>query len=362
MLLANLDDYEQSARAVLSSDRFDYFAGGSGDEITLRANRDAFCGWHIAPRVLVDVASACSTTTVLGIPVAMPLLVAPMSFHRLAHPEGELATARAAAAAGTIMCLAMFASTSPRAVADAAPGSPRWFQVYPLRDAGAMRAAIAEAADAGFQALVLTVDTPRVARRERDVRSGFQVPADVPSAFLGTLVGSGRQVSTSQLAGLLSPSFRWSDVESLVSTSPLPLVLKGVLTADDAARAVACGVHGLIVSNHGGRQLDAVTPSIDALSAVVEAVDGRIEILLDGGVRRATDVVIALALGASAVLVGRPILWGLAVAGEQGVRDVLTLFRDDITTVLALMGAQCPGEINRAHVVSACRCPTHRRD
>jgi isopentenyl diphosphate isomerase/L-lactate dehydrogenase-like FMN-dependent dehydrogenase len=332
----NVWDYEKLAEETLDANAHAYFVGGAGDEVTLRDNVAAFERRKLRPRVLVDVRSVSTTTTVLGTEVALPILIAPLAMQRMAHPDGELATARAAAAAGTIMCLSTAATVRPAEVAAAAPEGARWFQVYVFGDRPLTEDLIAEAADSGFSALVLTVDVPYLGRRERDIRVDFKIPEGIVPA--GDIFGEGFDASLS-----------WRDLEWLADYG-LPVVVKGLLTAEDARLACEHGAAAVVVSNHGGRQLDGVQASLDALEEVVEAVDGRAEVLLDGGVRRGTDALKALALGARAVLIGRPMLWGLAARGEEGVTDVLRLLRDEVELGLALLGCCSPADVSRAHV------------
>jgi 4-hydroxymandelate oxidase len=332
----NVWDYEQLAEEALDANAHAYFAGGSGDEVTLRENVAAFERRKLRPRVLVDVRSVSTATTVLGAEVALPILVAPLALQRMAHPEGELATARAAAAAGTVMCLSTASTFRPAEVAAAAPDGARWFQVYVFGDRSLTEELIAEAAGNGFSALVLTVDVPYLGRRERDIRIDFKIPEGIVPA--GDIFGEGFDASLS-----------WRDLEWLAGYG-LPVVVKGILTAEDARLACEHGAAGMVVSNHGGRQLDGVSASLDALEEVVDAVDGRAEVFLDGGVRRGTDALKALALGARAVLIGRAMLWGLAARGEEGVADVLRLLRDEVELGLALLGCSSPADVSRAHV------------
>ena len=344
----NVDDFEKAARARLDDGPYAYYAGGAGDEHTLRANSTAFTRWELRPRVLVDVSEVSTATTVLGTEVGLPVLVAPTAFHRLAHPEGELATARAAAAAGTVMCLSTLSSVSPAELAAAAPGAPQWFQLYCSRDRGFTENLVAGAARAGFRALVVTVDVPVAGRRERDLRTGFALPDDLPTPNLPATLA--RQDFHAALSSVVDSTLTWRDLEWLRSASPLPLIVKGVLTAEDALLAAEHGAAGIIVSNHGGRQLDGVPATLDVLPEVVEAAGERVEVLLDGGIRRGTDVLKALALGARAVLSGRAILWGLAAEGEQGVVSVVELLRAEIASGLMLLGCPRPGDVSRAHV------------
>jgi 4-hydroxymandelate oxidase len=344
---ANLAEYERLAAETLPPGPYGFFAGGAGDEITLADNLAAWRRWQIRPRVLVDVASRDPGTVLLGRARPHPVLVAPTAFHRLAHPDGELASGRAARDTGTVMCLSTFSTVGAAALAEAVPGGTRWFQLYVFRDRGVTRAMVEAAAAAGYEALVVTVDLPVLGRRERDVRSGFVIeePTAVPGLTAG---GVTRPLPLTEMALLIDPTLTWADLAWLVEMSPLPVLVKGVLTAEDAALAVAHGAAGVIVSNHGGRQLDGVPASADALPEVVERVGEAADVLVDGGVRRGTDVLKALALGARAVLVGRPVLWGLAVAGETGVRHVLELLLAELDTALALAGAPRASVLDRA--------------
>jgi isopentenyl diphosphate isomerase/L-lactate dehydrogenase-like FMN-dependent dehydrogenase len=339
----NVWDYERLAAERLEPGAHGYYAGGAGDEITLRDNVDAYRRLQLRPRVLVDVAGCTTATTVLGHDVSMPLLVAPVAFQRVAHPDGEVGMARAAHAAGTLMCLSTLATSTPAQVAET--GVARWFQLYVFRDAGVTANLVAQAREAGFTALVLTVDTPVVGRRERDHRTGFTIPPEITVASLGQ-----GGVTPVEAFGLMSQSVSWRDVERLASDSRLPVLVKGVITREDALLACEHGAAGIVVSNHGGRQLDGVAATIDALPEVVEAVEGRVEVLVDGGIRRGGDVVKALALGARAVLAGRAPLWGLAVGGESGARHVLELLRDEILLALKLVGCASPAEVTRDRV------------
>jgi isopentenyl diphosphate isomerase/L-lactate dehydrogenase-like FMN-dependent dehydrogenase len=342
----NVSDYERLAEEKLPAGAFGYFAGGAGDEATLRDNVEAYGRYRLRPRVLVDVTEVTTRTTVLGTDVAMPLLVAPTALQRMAHPDGELATARAAAAVGTVMCLSTIATATAREVAEAAPDGTRWFQLYVLRDAGRTRALVEEAAALGYSAVVLTADTPYLGRRERDVRNAFSIPADlaVPNMPAPEVASLHRQFES------MSAGVTWRDVEEIASMSGLPVLVKGILTAEDGLLAVEHGAEGVVVSNHGGRQLDGVPATLDALPEVVDAVGGRAEVLLDGGIRRGTDVLKALALGARAAMSGRAVLWGLAANGEDGVRHVLELLRAEIELGLGLLGCRSPDEVGFSHV------------
>jgi isopentenyl diphosphate isomerase/L-lactate dehydrogenase-like FMN-dependent dehydrogenase len=343
----SLAELERLAHETLEPAARAYIAGGAGEERTVRGNREAFERRRLRPRVLVDVSSASGATTVLGTPVAMPVLVAPTAFHLAAHPERELATARAAASAETIFCLSTLATASPAEVARAAPNGPRWLQLYVFRDRGVTDAILEEALNAGFGAVVLTVDVPVVGVRDRELDAVWAPPEDsVPSFVAARARGS---VFENPLTNI-DPSLDWSYLAELCGRLPVPVVVKGVLTAEDARLACEHGAAGIVVSNHGGRQLDGAVATLDALPEVVEAVAGRAEVYVDGGVRRGTDVVTALALGARAVLVGRPVLYGLSLGGEAGVRRVLELFRAETENALALLGCRSPDEVTRAHV------------
>ena len=341
--LLNVWDYEAEAAKRLSPGAYGYYAGGAGDEVTLRDNVAAFGRWQLRPRVLVDVAGCTTATTVLGEELSMPLAVAPVAFQRVAHPDGEVGMARAARTVGTAMCLSTLATSTPAEVA--AAGSLRWFQLYVFRDEGVTRELVAQAREHGFTALVLTVDTPVVGRRERDFRTGFTIPPEVAVASLG-----GGGMTPAEAFSLMSPSVTWRDVARLAEAAGLPVLVKGVLTAEDASLACEHGAAGVIVSNHGGRQLDGVAATIDAPADRLGDLRQRVEVLLDGGIRRGADVVKALALGARAALVGRAPLWGLAVDGEAGARHVLELLRDEIALGLRLLGCPSPAEVTRAHV------------
>ena len=345
-------ELEELARAALPRSTYDYYAGGAEDEITLRENVAAFARVPLHHRVLVDVSLRSTRTTCLGQELAMPVIVAPTAFHKLAHADGEIATVRAAGAQGTAMVLSSLSNTPVEEVCAAASG-PVWFQLYVYRDRAATKAVIARAEAAGCSALVLTVDAPLMGMRERDVRNRFALPegltvANMLPAGYGTVAA---RVSGSGLAAyigeMLDPSLTWKDVAWLRSVTRLPLVLKGVVRADDARRAASAGVDGIVVSNHGGRQLDSSVATIDALPRVVDAVASRCEVLVDGGVRRGTDVLKALAFGARAVLLGRPVLWGLATGGREGVERVLGMVRRELDLAMALAGCALVADVTR---------------
>jgi 4-hydroxymandelate oxidase len=339
----NVLDYEAIARERMDPVFWDYFAGGSDDEVTLRANRTAFEGIQLRPRRLVDVSHCDLATSALGIPVSMPVMVAPMGYQALAHPDGERAVARGSGAAGALMAVSTMATYSLEEVAEAATG-PLWFQLYVYSDRRISEALVRRAEAAGYQALVLTVDAPRIGKRERDIRNRFVLPAhlqmrnfvDVGLEAMPT-TDSGSALAA-HASALFDTSLTWEAVEWLQSLTRLPVVVKGILTREDALLAVEHEVAGIIVSNHGGRQLDGVAASIEALPEVVEAVAGRCEVYMDGGVRRGTDILKALAYGARTVLVGRPVLWGLAADGARGVERVLHLLREELDLAMALAG------------------------
>ncbi|GAA4790299.1 alpha-hydroxy acid oxidase [Streptomyces ziwulingensis] len=347
----DLDDVERAAAAALPPEVWDFVAGGSGRELSLAANRAAFDAVFVRPRVLNDVSACDPGTTLLGRPVRFPVAVGPVAYHRLVHAEGEAATARAAKAAGVPFTVATLSSVPVEEVT--AVGGAVWFQLYWLRDTGRTLDLVRRAEDAGCEALVLTVDVPWMGRRLRDVRNGFALPADVRAVHLGAGTSAahrgddGASAVAAHTAETFSRSLTWSSVRRLREHTRLPIVLKGVLDPEDARRAVEYGVDALVVSNHGGRQLDGALTAVDALPDVVAAVDGGCEVLLDGGVRGGTDVLKALALGASGVLVGRAPLWGLAAGGEDGVRQVLEILAAELTDALGLAGCAGVAEARR---------------
>jgi 4-hydroxymandelate oxidase len=350
------EDYRSAARDRIPPDVWDFIEGGAGDELTVNSNRLAFAQVRLRPRVLVDV-SACTTDTALfGAALAGPVAIAPTAYHRLVHPDGEIGTARGAGAAGALYVVSMFASQRLEDIAAAATG-PLWAQLYWLRRRDVLADLVRRAAVAGCRALVLTVDAPRIGRRLRDLRNGFAVDAAAGAANLDADLMAPthhRKAFSSAVARhaelTFDPSITWADLGWLREISDLPLLLKGVLTAEDAARAVDCGVDGLVVSNHGGRQLDRAVASLVALPEVVGAVAGRCPVLFDGGVRDGVDVFTALALGASAVLVGRPVLWALAVGGAAGVAELLDLLHAQLAHTMALTGRPTLADIDRAAV------------
>ncbi|WP_082310333.1 alpha-hydroxy acid oxidase [Nonomuraea sp. SBT364] len=343
MNLFNVRDFEDVAREKLDPVYYDYFAGGAQDEVTVRANEAAFRRLALLPRVLRGVERPTLDVTLLGQAASMPVLLAPTAFHRLAHPAGEAETARAAAGAGVIMMAAMLSTVAVEEVA--ATGATLWFQLYIQPDLGFTASLVRRAEAAGCKALVVTVDSPALGRGERGDRNNFH---DLPPGLhCANLRGDGnvRQV-------VLSPEVSWKHVDWLRSITSLPIVLKGILHPADAVLAVEHGAAAIIVSNHGGRQLDTTPASVDRLPLIADAVGGRVPLLLDGGVRRGTDVIKALALGARAVAIGRPVMWGLSVAGADGVAKVLTLLRTELLNALTLCGVAAPGEVTRELVIT----------
>ena len=346
----NVADFERLAAEKLERGPLDYFAGGAGDELTLRENVAAWGHWRLRPRVLTDVREVSTATEVLGKPASMPVLVAPVAYQRMAHPEGEAGMAAGAAEAGTAMCLSTLSNTRPADVAAAAPGGRHLFQLYAFNDPGVTRALIDEAVGAGFEAILVTVDAPPGGNRERDRRNGFTMPSELGTPGLTAATGGERELTIEEVFALMSHSLTWADVADLASECSLPVFVKGLLTAEDAELALDHGAAGVVVSNHGGRQLDRALATADALPEIADALDGRAALLVDGGIRRGIDVATALALGADAVLVGRPALWGLAWAGREGVAGVLGLLREELRLALALLGCTSPAELTRAHV------------
>jgi 4-hydroxymandelate oxidase len=336
--LLNVSDFLAAAADKVDPSVWCYFEGGAGDEVTLEENLAALRRWQLRPRMLVDVGEVQLETQILGTPVSMPLGIAPFALQQLLDPEGERATVRAAAAAGALVTVPTLTSFRHGELQEAADG-PRWLQLYVQRDRGLTLDHLAEAKVAGYDAVVLTVDLPEIGRRERDLRLGFAVPPELPLHY-GTLVD-------------VDPTLTWRDLEWIRTATELPLAVKGVLTREDAVLAVEHGVDAVWVSNHGGRQLDGVAASIDALPEVVEAVGGSAEVYVDSGFRRGSDVVKALALGARAAFIGRPIAAGLAIGGEEGVSQVLALLRAELELALGLVGCTRPGEVTAAHVQRA---------
>ncbi|XP_031375404.1 peroxisomal (S)-2-hydroxy-acid oxidase GLO4-like isoform X4 [Punica granatum] len=323
----NVNEFQELARQVLPKMYYDFYSGGAEDQYTLDENIQAYHRITFRPRVLIDVSRISLSTTILGHHVSAPILIAPTAMHKLAHPEGEVATARAAATCNTIM-------------------------IYKRRDLSAL--VVQRAERNGFKAIVLTVDTPRLGRREADIRNKMVAPQVKNfEGLLPTDVVSDKGSDLQAYAeATFDPSFSWKDIGWLRSITNLPILIKGILTREDAIKAMEVGVAGIIVSNHGARQLDYSPATISVLEEVVHAVQGKVPVLVDGGIRRGTDVFKALALGAQAVLIGRPIIYGLAVKGEYGVRRVIEMLRDELELTMALSGCASVNDITRSHVIT----------
>lgn len=345
--VVNLEDLHAIAQDRLTPAVYGYYAGGAGDELTLADNLDAFRRLRIAYRTMIDVSERTLTTSVLGVDLDMPIILAPTALHRMAHDEGELATARAAAAAGTIMTLSTISSVPLEAVAAAAPTGRRWFQLYLFNTLERTEELLARAETAGYEAIVITADAPILGRRERDFRLGFGLPEGVEAVHFDLMPRSTIATGNASAIGAFihQPDLSWDRLAWLQSRTRLPIILKGIVRGDDADRAVDAGVAAVWVSNHGGRQLDTSIATADALPEVVASVARRVPIIVDGGVRRGTDVLKALALGADLVALGRPQLWGLAAGGEQGVALALSMLREEFSQAMALAGAPTLGAI-----------------
>jgi 4-hydroxymandelate oxidase len=357
-------DVERAAASVLPADVWDFVAGGSGSETTLDANRTALDRVFLVPRVLRDVSACATGSTLLGRPVAQPLATAPVAYQRLVHPDGEWATARAAAAAGVPFIASTLSSVPIERITEA--GGSVWFQLYWLRETAAALDLVRRAEDAGCEAVVLTVDVPWMGRRLRDIHNGFALPAHVHAANIATsATAHERRLDASAVAAHtrqeFSSALTWSSVAELRRHTRLPLVLKGLLAPEDALRAIEFGVDAIVVSNHGGRQLDGAVASVDALAEVVEAVRGSCEVLLDSGIRSGTDVLRALALGASGVLVGRPLIWGLAAGGESGAARVLELLATELRDAMGLAGCENVAAAGRLRTVRGPASPAAGR-
>jgi len=334
-ILLTVDDYEPLARDRLPPDVYGYYAGGAGDEWTLRENRAAFERLVIRPRMLTAAFPPDPSTELLGARIDAPILVAPWAYQRLAHPDGEVATARAASRAGTIMVVSTTAQDILEDIAEAGDG-PTWWQLYVFTERSVTVETLHRVHEAGYAAICFPVDFPVAGLRHRDTRTGFDMPFGLPHSDL-----------------VFDPNITWDDIAWIREQAPLPILVKGILTAEDARLAVEAGADGVVVSNHGARQLDSVAATITVLPEIVEAVDGRIPVVLDGGVRRGTDVFKALAFGAAAVMVGRPICWGLTVGGEDGVFDILRILREELENTMSLAGTHALSDIMSVFVAPA---------
>lgn len=354
MQLINISDFEKVAKDKLTQMAYDYYSSGANDEITLRENSDAFKRIFLKYRVLRDVSNIEMSTEVLGNKISMPLMIAPTAFHKMADTEGETAVAKAAGKAETIMILSTLSNSDVEDVVKASSG-PVWFQLYVYKDREVTKDLVKRAESAGCKAVVLTVDAPFLGTRERDVRNKFNLPEGLSVRnLLPVNKGKLTESKDSNLSGYvqehLDPSLTWKDVSWLRSITKLPVLIKGIVCKEDALLAADHGAAGIVVSNHGGRQLDTCRATIDILPEVFEAVQGKTEILIDGGVRRGTDIFKAVALGAKAVLIGRPVIWGLAADGEHGVSAVLEIFRKELHLAMALCGCDSVNKISRDYI------------
>lgn len=356
-LITNVSDYEELAKQKLPKMVYDFYAGGAEDQWTLKENKEAFSKILFRPRVLIDVSHIDMSTSILGYKISMPIMVAPTALHKLAHQEGEVASAQAAAAAGTIMTLSSWSSCSIEEVSSSAPGL-RFFQLSVFKDRDIVQQLVRRAENAGYKAIAVTVDAPRLGRREADVRNRFTLPENVVlKCFEGLDLSKMDKTKGSGLAAYatsqIDSSLSWKDIKWLQTITGLPILVKGVITAEDARIAIECGVAGIIVSNHGGRQLDYLPATISCLEEVVREAKGRrVPVFLDGGIRRGTDVFKALALGASGVFIGRPVLFALAVDGRAGVRNALRMLRDELEITMALSGCASLKDITRDRVIT----------
>nr|Q01KC2.2 RecName: Full=Glycolate oxidase 2; Short=GOX 2; Short=OsGLO2; AltName: Full=Peroxisomal (S)-2-hydroxy-acid oxidase GLO2; AltName: Full=Short chain alpha-hydroxy acid oxidase GLO2 [Oryza sativa Indica Group]Q7XPR4.3 RecName: Full=Glycolate oxidase 2; Short=GOX 2; Short=OsGLO2; AltName: Full=Peroxisomal (S)-2-hydroxy-acid oxidase GLO2; AltName: Full=Short chain alpha-hydroxy acid oxidase GLO2 [Oryza sativa Japonica Group] len=355
-LVTNVCEYEELAKHKLPKMVYDFYAVDAEDQWTLRENSEAFSRILFQPVVLVDVSCIDMSMSVLGYNISMPIMIAPTALHKLAHPEGELATARAAAAAETIMTLSSWSSCSIEEVNLAGPGV-RFFQLSIYKDRNLVQQLIQRAEKAGYKAIVLTVDAPWLGRREADVKNRFTLPQNVMlKIFEGLDQGKIDETNGSGLAAYVASqidrSFSWKDIKWLQTVTSLPVLVKGIITAQDTRIAIEYGAAGIIMSNHGGRQLDYLPATISCLEEVVREANGRVPVFIDSGFRRGTDVFKALALGASGVFIGRPVLFSLAIDGEAGVRNALRMLRDELEITMALSGCTSVKEITRGHVVT----------
>lgn len=347
--IASVMDFEPRARERISHIAYEFISGGAGDELSLKWNREAYDKIRLRPRVLVDVSKLDTTVRLFGQTLAHPILLAPTAYHKLLHPEGEVETARGAGSVDTTMVVSSFATTAVEDIARAAT-KPLWFQLYVQPDRGFTRSLVERAEAAGCQAICVTVDTPLAGARNREERAGFRLPAGMDIPHLRGLPTAGARNAPREgeiFNAILDPTLTWKDIEWLRSFAKVPVLLKGVLNPDDADQAARLGVSGIIVSNHGARNLDTVPATIDALPGVVQKVAGRMPVLVDGGIRRGTDVLKAIAMGANAVLIGRPYLFALGVAGASGVARTVTILRRELQIAMALTGRRSIAEIDK---------------
>ncbi|HEV3455898.1 MAG TPA: alpha-hydroxy acid oxidase [Thermoanaerobaculia bacterium] len=357
-LVTTLSDFEAVARERLATMVYDYVAGAAGDEISLRRNCAAFDTLLLKPRVLRDVSRLDAAVELFGMQLPFPILLAPAAYHRMVHPEGELETARGAGAAGAVMVVSSLSNDTFEEIA-AVAGGPLWFQLYVQKDRAFTRDLVQRVEAAGCQAICITVDTPILGTRRREVRDRFELTAGLERANLRGCKGatSDHVDESGVYSEVLDAALTWEGIDWIRGFAKVPILLKGILAPEDAALAVEHGVSGIIVSNHGARNLDTTPATIEALPGVVEVVDGRMPVLLDGGIRRGTDVIKALALGARAVLIGRPYLWGLAAAGAAGVASVVKLLRTELLAAMALCGRPSLAQIDRSVLWSAPASP-----
>jgi len=363
--IVSLDDLESVAVKVLPKNALDYFRSGAEDMVTLKDNREAFKRYRLNPPMMTDVSTRSLETTVLGEKVSMPVGIAPTAMQRMAHPQGECATAAAAQKAGALFILSTISTSSIEEVAAAAPDALKWFQLYIYKDRKVTEKLVKRAEKAGFKAIVLTVDAPYFGRRLPDIRNKFELPGHLTMANFSSSAGEEASTATEAkskggsgineyVSSLFDQSLTWADVDWLKSITNLPLVLKGILRADDALTAISHGADAIIVSNHGARQLDGVLATIDALPSIVEAVSAsgkKCEVYMDGGIRKGTDVLKALAMGARMVFTGRPAVWGLATAGQKGVEKMLQIMRDELDNCMALSGCTSVDDIVRRNLI-----------
>lgn len=353
----SLDDFEKKAAQVLPKKVFNFFAGGTCDELTLRQNSEALRSWRLRPRVLRNVKSIDTSTSVLGLNLSFPLLIPPMAQMALAHKTGERGMSQAAAKAQIGFVLSMNSNMSMEecsSIHEKPTRPPNWFQLYVLEDRKETEALVHRAATAGYNGICITVDRAVRAKRERELRAKFSIPKNLKSGNLQSFAG-GNMAMGSKVFGArtieIDAGFSWSDLEWLKSVCPLPIILKGILHPEDAKLAVKAGADAIVVSNHGGRQLDRVVSGIEALPPIIDSVANQIEVLVDGGFRRGTDIALALCLGARAVLVGRPMLWALATGGEKGVLQAISILHEEFRETMALLGCTSVSQLNSEYIM-----------